>query len=169
MAKYAMSSANTSRALPSQALLLFVEGAGGAPSLRAVSLHVEVQADDRLRMSQRNGRSDQRAPVSSLHRVAPVAEDVVHEAVHELADRSRVHPRLARRLRERVAGKRGGDDVERISGLAAVALRASQHLDDLVELEERARPAMLDEERGGALVGRAFVNEVDSKAPLPEP
>ena len=54
--------------------------------------------------------------------------------------------------------------MERVFGLATMALRVGQHLDDLVELEERARPAVLDEERGGVVVRRALVDEVNAKA-----
>ena len=151
--------------LAEPSLLLVVEGAGGGAGLRPVSLHVEVKADDGPGMPEGHGRGDERAPVPALRPVALVAEHVAHQRVHDLADRPRVHPGLARRLGERIAGKGRGHDVERIAGFAAVPLGMGQHPDDPVELEERARPAVLEEERKGVGVGRALVHEVDPEAP----
>ena len=53
--------------------------------------------------------------------------------------------------------------MERIFRIATMALRVRQHLDDPVELEERARPAVLDEERSGPVVRGALVNEVNTQ------
>ena len=53
------------------------------------------------------------------------------------------------------------DDIERIGLVCTMRRRVGQRPDDLHLLDERARPAMRDDERQGALVLRADVDEVD--------
>ena len=63
--------------------------------------------------------------------------------------RNRLDPeaRLPGLERQRVPGERGRDDGKRVARIAAVARRIGQHRDQLQELDDRARPAVREEER----------------------
>ena len=54
--------------------------------------------------------------------------------------------------------------MEGVLGLAAMGGGISQGADDLHEFDDRARPAMGDDQRQGVLVFRAHVQEMDVEA-----
>ena len=56
-------------------------------------------------------------------------------------------PVVGRLAGEAEAGQRRGDDVEGVRGVAAVRGRVGERLDHLVELDDRARPAVGDQQR----------------------
>ena len=59
-------------------------------------------------------------------------------------------PACRRRLaREAEAGQRRAHDVEGVGGVAAVRGGVGQRFDDLVELDDRTRPAVRDDQRQG--------------------
>ena len=63
--------------------------------------------------------------------------------------------------REAVAGHRRQDEVEGVLGAPTVRRRVCERLDDLQQLDDRARPAVRHEQRQGVVVRRADVRELD--------
>ena len=117
-----------------------------------------------LRIERADPRRDLRAPVAALRAVARVAE-----AVHQLDERPRDAPHVpaarARGLREAVARAATGATTWNASAaLAAVRLRVGQPRDDVEELDDRAGPAVREEQRQRVRVRRARVDEVDRLA-----
>ena len=70
-------------------------------------------------------------------------------------------PGLGRLAGEREAGQRRRDHVERIGRVAPERDRVDQRLDHLVELDDRTRPAVRDQQRHRVGVRRPVVDEVD--------
>ena len=105
------------------------------------------------RMVEGGPRRDHGAPVAALHAVGPaVVELVVHQPVPQAGDGARADRAGAavvadRRAGEAVAGQRGRDDVESVERIAAVSLGMGQRIDDVQELDDRARPAVRDHQR----------------------
>ncbi len=66
--------------------------------------------------------------------------------------------------REPVAGHRRHDDVERVRRIAAVGGRVGERPDHVEHLDDRAGPAVRDDQRQRVLVRRAHVDEVDVEA-----
>jgi hypothetical protein len=90
------------------------------------------------------------------------------EALHQLCP-GPTHalgaPTAARRLpREPVARRRRNHDVEGVVGATAVRRGIRERLDDLQLLDDRARPAVIDDERQRVVMLRTNVNEVDVEA-----
>ena len=54
--------------------------------------------------------------------------------------------------------------MERVGRLAAMRRRIDQRLDDLELFNDRARPAVCDDDRQGILMHRASMNKVDVQA-----
>ena len=73
-------------------------------------------------------------------------------------------PVRRRLLRVPVAGHRRDDDVERVLGIAAVGRRVGQRADDVEHLDDRARPAVRDDQRQRVRVRRPDMDEVDVEA-----
>ena len=88
-----------------------------------------------------------RAPVAALRAVAVVAELGHQLSFERAATRRMSQPVLVRRAREPVAGHRRAHDVERVGRVAAVRRRVGERADDVEELDDRARPAVRDEQR----------------------
>ena len=78
--------------------------------------------------------------------------------------RSTPQPVARRLVAEPVAGHRRAHDVERVGRVAAVARRIAQRLDDVEELDDRARPAVGEHERERAGVRRRRVEHLDAEA-----
>ena len=111
-----------------------------------------------------DARGDARAPVAALRAVAVVAE-----ARHQLGPRgarcaATFQPGLRRPVAEAVARQRRAHDVERVGRVAAVRDRIGERADDLVELDDRARPAVGDHERQRVRLRGPHVEEVDAEA-----
>jgi hypothetical protein len=73
----------------------------------------------------------------------------------------RVPPGGGRFGGEAVAGYRGDHHVEGVLGRSAIVGGVGEWADDVEHLDDRAGPAMGDEQRQGTLVGGADVEEVD--------
>ena len=87
---------------------------------------------------------DDRAPVAALRAVARVAEPA-HQLDLGLRDARGIPAALVGRPGEAVAGHRRADDVEGVAGRRRERRVAAA--DDLLELDDRARPAVRDDER----------------------
>jgi hypothetical protein len=104
---------------------------------------------------------DHRAPVAALGDVLAVAQ-AAHQLVQAVGDAcSTPQPARSRLAREAVARQRRTDDVERVLGIAAVGDRVGQRPDHLLELDDRAGPAVGDEQRRRRRDGRLHVDEMD--------
>ncbi len=134
-----------------------VAGSGGTTGmLRWMPDHV-------IRVAGADGRGDLGAPVAALGAVAGVAEPA-HQLVPGVGDLLGPPARPAGLAAEAVAGQRRADHVESVRGVAAVRRRIGERPDDLAELDDRARPAVRDDQRQRVLAGRADVQEVDVQA-----
>jgi len=108
---------------------------------------------------------DQRAPVASLHAVPLVLEDGRHQRVEAARHGPEAPPLLLRRLGEAEAGQGGRDDVEGLRR-GVVWAGVAQRADDGEELDDRAGPAVQQEEgqgrrRGGPVSVGSLVDEVE--------
>ncbi len=98
-------------------------------------------------------RRDHGPPIAALHAVgSAIVELLVHQRVPEAGDGARADRAGAavvadRRAGEAVARQGGRDDVEGIERIAAMVLGMGQRVDDVQELDDRARPAMRDDQR----------------------
>jgi hypothetical protein len=96
-------------------------------------------------------RGDRGAPVAAL-RAVPVVAEAPHQRLPRLGDPFDT-PAGARRLPgEAVSRQRRTHDVES---------RGGQRFDHLVELDDRPRPAVRDQQRKGVVGGRPLVDEMD--------
>jgi len=112
-----------------------------------------VGADEVLGVGVAELGGDERAPVAALSAEAVVAEHVAHEVHPQLGDAGDVHPQRGERDREPVAGQRRDDDVEAVGRVAAVRGRVREGTDDLLELDDRAGPAVGEDQRRGVGLG----------------
>ena len=122
--------------------------------------HVGVDAEQSRRRLQRHLLGDGVAPVAALGDVARVAEPL-HQHDPGAGDADRVPAGRGRLAREAVARQRRDHQVEGVRRAPAVRGGIGQRLDDLQLLDDRARPAVRDDERQRVLVLRADVDEVD--------
>ena len=101
------------------------------------------------------------------HHSADVAGSVAEE-VHQLRpglrDAARVPADRRRLIGEAVAGKGRQHEVERVLGGATMRRRVRERADDLEQLDDRARPAVRDDQRQRVLVRRLHMDEVDTEA-----
>ena len=103
------------------------------------------------------------APVAALRDVARVAE-APHQDDPGVGDVDRA-PAGGRRLaRVPVAGHRGDHHVEGVLRGAAVGRRVGERADDVEHLDDRAGPAVRDDQRQRVRVRRPDVDEVDVEA-----
>jgi hypothetical protein len=119
-----------------------------------------VHAHDMLWIDPPDLRGDHRAGV-----VAGCAVTLVAEAVHQRGP-GRGGPLGApapagERGRERESGQRRDHQVERVRRVGAVGSRVGQRADHIEELDDRARPAMGQDQRERVRLGRPDVQEVD--------
>ena len=80
--------------------------------------------------------------------------------------RSGPQPRGRRLAGEPIAGDRRDHDVERVLCAAAVGRRVGERADDVQQLDDRAGPAVDEDQRQRVLVRRADVDEVDVEASI---
>ena len=111
-----------------------------------------VHADDVIRIEPAHFRRDHRAGVVADGPVALVAEPA-HELDPRRRDSIEVPARLAGRTREAIARDRRDHEIERDGGVAAVRARVAQRTDDIEELNDRARPAVRNDERESVGLG----------------
>src|ERR687888_1947848 len=102
-----------------------------------------MEPEHPLRVARRQARADERAPVAALHAEALVAERR-HELGEAVGDFLGAEARLARREGKRIAGQRRRDHGEMLS----------EQRYELEEFDDRARPAMRNEQRHGATTAR---------------
>ena len=101
-----------------------------------------------------------RAPVAALGEVAVVAE-ASHQCGPGVGDSFDSPPCRCRLAREAEARQRRADHMEGVGGLTAVFRRVRQRFDDLVELDDRARPTVRDHQWACLRMWRALMNEVN--------
>src|SRR5580704_16853598 len=100
----------------------------------------------------RPGRDDS-SPIAALHAIGPaIVELFMDQGVPQAGDGARADRAGAAVVADRWAGeavaRQGGrDDVESVERVAARVLGMSQRIDDVQELDDRARPAMGDYQR----------------------
>ena len=101
-----------------------------------------------------------RAPIAALGHVTVVAE-AGHQRRVGLGGDADVDAGPRRRAGEGVAGKRRGDDVERVPRVAAMGGGVAERADHVLELDDRARPAVGHDQRQRVGLGGAGVDEVE--------
>ena len=111
-----------------------------------------MRAEQAVRVGFAETTGDDGTPIPTLRDVARIAE-LLHQLGHGVGDAVHAEPRRARRTREAVARHRGTDHVEGVARVAAVRLRIRERTQDLVELEDRARPSVGHDEGQGVLDG----------------
>ena len=111
-------------------------------------------------MAHRDRHGDHRAPVAALGRVPLVAEPG-HQLVPRVGDPRYVPSPRRRFVAPAVPGERRAHDVEGVGRIAAVGTRVAERLDDLDELDDRARPAVGQHERERVGLGGAGVHDMD--------
>ena len=136
-------------------------GVGSPSTLGRVDMASVMWMPAQCAASQRaDRRRHRRAPVAALRAVARIAQ-----ALHQLGPGrgdAVDAPAGGRGLAgEAEARQRRADHVEGIGGVAAMRDRIDQRLDHLVELDDRARPAMGDDQRHRAGMRRARMDEMD--------
>ena len=99
-----------------------------------------------------------RAPVAAVGKEPFVAQDFSHQLAPYGRDPEWVHAALARLVGEAVSGQRGHDHVERSVRIGSKCGRVRQRGDDILEFDERGRPAV--REHHGLWV-RALAADVD--------
>ena len=122
--------------------------------------HVGVDRDQLRRRDRAHDLGQHGAPVAALRDEAGVAEPL-HQRDPGGGDPRRVPARRRRPGGEAVAGDRGDHDVERVRRGPAISGGIGQRPDDLELLDDRARPAVGDDDRQRIFMPRADVDEVD--------
>jgi hypothetical protein len=122
----------------------------------------EVDAGNVIPIPLANVGADARSPVAALCPIALVTEPA-HQRYPGGGDAFDAPAPLRWLIAEAVAWKGRTHDVEGVRRLAAVRGRVGERPNDLEELDHRAGPAVGDDQRERAGVGRAYVDEVDSK------
>src|SRR5262249_27718777 len=121
---------------------------------------IDVDAHQAGRHLTRHGFGDGGAPVATLGAVTRVSE-----ALHELTPCSRDMVGVPARTRwlsgEAVAGHGRDHDVERILRPSTVRGRIRQRVDHTYKLDDRAWPAMCDDNRQSIRTVRLNLNELD--------
>src|SRR5581483_5524220 len=119
-----------------------------------------MYADEMLGVLDGECGGDLRSPVAALGAVPGVAEPG-HQLIPGVCDALRTPPGLCRFAAEAESWQGRAHDVERVTGASAGRHGIGQRLDDLGELDDRARPAVRHDQRDGALVWRANVEEMN--------
>ena len=107
---------------------------------------------------------DERAPVPALGREFVVSQHVAHERDPQIGRAPEVDAGRGQRRGKAVTGQRRHHDVERIRGVAAVRRGVGQRTDDLLEIPERPRPAVAQDQRRGVGACTGLMDEVDRHA-----
>ena len=130
---------------------------------RTAARHSQVYAGDGLgEVKPQRGR-DLRAPVAALRHEIGIAEPVRHKRMPHLGDADGTHAAPRRPVGESVAGHGRGDDVEGIRRVRAVSGGVRERRDYLQHLDERAGPAVRDDQRNRVRTLPARVDEVDAQ------
>src|SRR2546425_986579 len=106
-------------------------------------------------------RGDEGAPVAALGGEAAIAQDVGHQSREDVGDLLHAEAQLIRAEGESVARQRRRDDGERVRRVAAEARRVGQHRDQPLELHDRARPTVREQERQRRRTDAGLVDEVE--------
>ena len=122
--------------------------------------HVGVNANQSWRCLHTHHVDDERTPIAALRGVALVSQ-ALHQGGPCPGNAFGAPAGRGRLAREAVARHRRNHEVKRVRGAPAVGRRIGQRLDDLELLDDRAGPAVGDDERQRILMLRANVNEMD--------
>src|SRR4030095_4501561 len=131
-------------------------------SVRSNLQITQVDADHWLGIVQRHERGDPRPEISALSPIALVTQ-TTHEAVPQPGDVLIVHARLTGPLGEPVTRKGRDDDVKG-GTVYAVGVWIGQEWHERKELDERARPAVGQNQRNAVPVPGLLMDEVDVDA-----
>lgn len=123
-------------------LVLRRTGAVGDPERQRL-----VDRSDVLRVAMAQARRDECAAVAAVDREAFVAEHVDHQVAKDVRAFIGTERWIRRSTREAVPGQGADDDVEAWTAAQAVVGRVAEWADDAVHLDERARPAVQEQER----------------------
>ena len=124
---------------------------------------VRVDADQSRRRLYRHQVHDDPAPVTACRHVACVAE-AIHQHRPGACDALGAPAGRGWLSRVSVARHRRDHDMECVRCGSAVRCRIGQRLDDLELLDDRAGPAVRDDDRERVLVFRASMDEVEVQA-----
>ena len=119
---------------------------------------VDARAVRGIQGADRGGH--RRSPVAALCAVARITQ-ALHQLGPGRGDAIDAPAGRGRLGREAEPGQGRADDMEGVGRIAAVLGWIDQRLDHLVELDDRPRPAMCDDQRHGAGMRRAHVHEMD--------
>jgi hypothetical protein len=108
-------------------------------------------------------RGHRGAPVAALRHVIRVAQ-LLHQRVPHRRDALHAAALRDRLVRIAVTRQRGTDDMKGIPCIAAMGRGVGQRADDLLELDDRARPAVRHQQWHGIRVRRAQVDEMHGQA-----
>ena len=124
---------------------------------------VDVDAEQLFRMGDAEAGCGEGAPVAALRAEAPVAQHVRHQRREAIGDRLDAEAWLAGAEGQAVAGQGGRHHGEGIGRVAAEAGGVGEPRNDIEELEDRAGPAMHQQQghRVGADAGDVQVVQVD--------
>jgi hypothetical protein len=125
---------------------------------------VEMDADHPFGMGVAEARSDRGAPIAALRGETSVAERLVHQLGEAVGDLLNAEARLPRFERQAVAGERRRHDGEGVRGIAAKPRRVGEARDQLHELEDRAGPAVQQQQRarGWSFAGHMQKMQIDA-------
>jgi len=120
---------------------------------------VRVDTDEPIGSLPAHRVGDDGAYVAALGDVAGVAQ-AGHELGPRLGEAGGVPTELGWRGREAVPGERRQHEVKGVLGATAVRGRVGERADDLEQLDDRARPAVRDDQRQRVLVPGLHVDEM---------
>src|SRR5262249_43002869 len=124
---------------------------------------VQVDSEESLRNCQAEPRRHAGAPITALRSETLVAE-LRHQLAPQLPNPSARHTRLARPIREAVAGQRRHDEIESVGRIGAAGSRIGEQRDDFEKFEDRPGPSVSEKERQRIGSLAAYVEVVDVEA-----
>ena len=125
---------------------------------------VGIDADDVLFILVAMLLRNQGAPVAARRGIAVIAQNVFHQRVFKVRRAPEIPARLGQGRGEAIAGQRDQHDIKAVLGLAAMCLGVGQGADDLAQIPERPRPAVVDQKRHRVLALALHVEEVKRHA-----
>src|SRR5271154_164581 len=106
-------------------------------------------------------RGDERTPIAALRGKLVVAEHFLHQLDPEVGGAPVVDPGGGQRGRETVAGKGRHHHVEGVFGRASERGGVGQRADYLMQIPERPRPSVTQDQRDGMRSLARLVDEMD--------
>ena len=147
-------------------LLLIRIGKGGGVAARRQH-QIDVDADHPIRIGIAEPARDRGSPIATLRAETRKAEHLLHQGGDTIRHFRDAKPLLAGLKREPVSRQGGRHHREGIARIATESCRIGQTRDDIEKLENRARPAVQQEQRHrvGADASHMQVMEIDAVEP----